>query len=97
MMKKSDLLIRAWNFVSKGSLSTRLRQSLVRTIGILTVAERWSRLQQILVRTIGILTVAERWSLPASLDVPLWDLDNCNCIKLNLCTYPRMPTFVSPK
>ena len=77
MMKKSDLLIRAWNFVSKGSLSTRLRQSLVRTI--------------------GILTVAERWSLPASLDVPLWDLDNRNCIKLNLCTYPRMPTFVSPK
>jgi hypothetical protein len=77
MMKKSDLLIRAWNFVSKGSLSTRLRQSLVRTI--------------------GILTVAERWSLPASLDVPLWDLDNRNCIKVNLCTYPRMPTFVSPK
>jgi hypothetical protein len=77
MMKKSDLLIRAWNFVSKGSLSTRLRQ--------------------ISVRTIGILTVAERWSLPASLDVPLWDLDNRNCIKVNLCTYPRMPTFVSPK
>jgi len=77
MMKKSDLLIRAWNLVSKGSVSTRLRQ--------------------ILVRTIGILTVAERWSLPASLDVPLWDLDNRNCIKLNLCTYPRMPAFVSPK
>jgi hypothetical protein len=77
MVKKSDLLICAWNFVSKGSLSTRLRQ--------------------ISVRTIGILTVAERWSLPASLDVPLWDLDNRNCIKVNLCTYPRMPTFVSPK
>jgi len=77
MVKKSDLLICAWNFVSKGSLSMRL--------------------QQILVRTIGILTMAERWSLLASFDVPLWDLDNRNCIKLNLCTYPRMPTFVSPK
>jgi len=44
MVKKSDLLIRAWNFVSKGSLSMRLQQILVRTIGILTMAERWSLL-----------------------------------------------------
>jgi len=40
MVKKSEMLIRAWNFVSKRSLCTRLRQVLVRTIGILTVADR---------------------------------------------------------